>query len=448
LERGQQRRFRISYTMQVVNYLPGRSWYPNVDDNLNNLHTAKITVKVRDHQEVRSIGRRVEESVEDGIRTSVWVMDQPTKMCGLTYGSNFKEEVIEIEGLPKVISFGPQVSSGFGGKMIRNVGADVANSMQFFQWLFDDELPVDTLQITGIAAGHGQAFEGFIHMSEGTFASESAGASELFRAHETAHQWWGHRIGWHSYRDQWLSESLAEYSAMMFLESVVKGGDKQLKEALQMYTNLLLGSQKGLFSKYARPFLNDADLSHRQRMGPIGLGYRASNAHMPQGYTIQAYYKGPLVLHMLRKTLEAITRNDEIFPMILRDFVADQKGKNASTGDFLAAINRHAPGDWSFFIDQWIYGTDIPTYTWSYDLPRKANSEGQYVVDLQIKQADVSPGFVAAIPIAINFPDGRKGTFIAQVTQAENNFQIPLPARPAKLEFAPDFAVLAKIKKR
>src|SRR6185503_16390421 len=41
-------------------------------------------------------------------------------------------------------------------------------------------------------------------------------------AHEVAHQWWGHEVGWESYRDQWLSEALANWSAMLYAHEKLK----------------------------------------------------------------------------------------------------------------------------------------------------------------------------------------------------------------------------------
>lgn len=210
-----------------------------------------------------------------------------------------------------------------------------------------------------------------------------------------------------------------------------------------------MGSHKGLFSNFARPYLNDADLSHRRHMGPIGMGYRASSAQMPQGYTIQAYHKGPLVLHMLRSVLRPMSGgNDQIFINVLRDFVKSHRGKNPSTEDFLVSLNKFAPGDWRFFIDQWIHGTEIPTYVWSYSVPKKPGADGKYVVDLQVSQQDVPNGWVMPLPVVFALPGGRTGSYVAAVTQPENSFQIPLSARPSKVELAPDFAVLARIKKR
>jgi len=449
LSAGETRTLTVDYDLFMSNFAMGRGWYPNLPDNFNDVHTAKLWIDLREKQEVRAIGTFQEETVADGIRTSVWTVDRPTKMVSFSFGSNFREKRLEIEGIPTVISFGPQVSKGFGGDMIGNVGADVVNSLKFFYWLFASELPVEQMQLTGIASGHGQAFEGFLHLSEYTYAGEQTGASEAFRAHETAHQWWGHEIGWESYRDQWLSESFAEYSAMMFVETTMKDGDKLFEEMLQMYTNLMTGSLKGaLFSKFARPWLVGIELSDIERVGPIALGYRASTAEIPYGYTIQAYNKGPLVLHMLRRALNLFGQGDDLFVEILRDFVKNYQGKDASTADFIATVNKIAPGDWTWFFDQWIYGTDIPTYIWSYEMPRTANAQGQWVVTLNVKQENVSPGFMMPVPVAIDLGGGRIGTFVAQVDQPEKTFTIPLPAKPRSLDFNPGFAVLARVKKR
>ncbi|MCP4653927.1 MAG: M1 family metallopeptidase [bacterium] len=448
LSEGETRTLTVEYDHLMANFAMGRGWYPNLPDNFNDLHTAKLWIDLREKQEVRAIGTFQEETVADGIRTSVWTVDRPTKMVSFSFGTNFREKRLEFEGIPTVISFGPQVSKGFGGDMIGNVGADVVNSLKFFYWLFESELPVEQIQLTGIASGHGQAFEGFLHLSEYTYAGEHPGASEGFRAHETAHQWWGHEIGWDSYRDQWLSESFAEYSAMMFVQTTMKNGQKLFEEMLQMYTNLINGSLKGAFSKFGRPWLAGVDLSNIERMGPVALGYRASTAEIPYGYNIQAYHKGPLVLHMLRRALSLFGQGDDLFLAILRDFVKNYQGKNATTEDFIATVNKIAPGDWTWFFDQWIYGTDIPAYTWSYEMPRTANAQGQWVVTLHVKQKNVSPGFMMPVPVEIDLGEGQIGTFVAQVDQPEKTFTIPLPVKPRSLKFNPDFAVLATVKKR
>ena len=40
----------------------------------------------------------------------------------------------------------------------------------------------------------------------------------FFLAHEVAHQWWGHAVGWKNYHEQWISEGFAQYFAALYAE--------------------------------------------------------------------------------------------------------------------------------------------------------------------------------------------------------------------------------------
>lgn len=446
LAAGRRTKLAVEYEILLANYGLGRSWYPDLPDAYNDPHTARMTVHTDDRYDVRSMGRRVEERTADGTHTSVWVVDEPTKMVSFTYGNRYREKSFTVEGVPEVVSFGPKVSGSLGGDMIHNVGADVVNSLRFFQWLFDDPLPVDRLQVTGIAAGHGQAFRGFLHVSDYTYTAEHAGASELFRAHETAHQWWGHRVGWKSYRDQWLSESLAEYTAMMYVAAVMKNGDKHFEEILDAYRNLIDGSLRGMFSRYRRPWLDELDPTKHERLGPICLGYRAGNAEMPQGYTVQVYHRGPLVLHMLRETLRGLGDGDELFIAVLRRFVDDFAGKDATTADFVATVNAVVPGDWTFWFDQWICGNPRPTYTWSSQVA--ATPEGKWQVTLEATQEDVPPGFVMPVPVVLDFGGDRSGRYTALMDAPRKTFTFVVPEKPRSIDFAPRHSVIATVRKR
>lgn len=443
---GRPAKLAVEYEILLSNFGLGRSWYPDLADNYNDPHTARMTIHTDDRFDVRSMGRRVEESTSDGVTTSVWAVDEPTKMVSFTFGNRYREKAFTVEGAPEVVSFGPRVSAIVTGDMIHNVGADVVNSLQFFQSLFDDRLPVDRLQVTGIAAGHGQAFRGFLHVADYTYVAEHAGTSELFRAHETAHQWWGHRIGWKSYRDQWLSESLAEYSAMMYVATVMKNGDKHFQEILDAYRNLIDGSMRGAFSRYRRPWLEELDASRRERLGPICLGHRASNAEMPQGYEVQAYHRGPLVIHMFREVLRGLGDGDALFVAVLRRFVDDYAGKDATTADFVATANQVVPGDWTSWFDQWLCDNPRPTYTWGWEAA--PTPDGQWQVTLRATQEDVPPGFVMPVPVLLSFGRDRAGRYTALMDAPEKTFTFAVPEKPTAIEFAPRHSVIATVKKR
>ena len=449
LARGEARTLTFSYELVIANYAQGRSWYPGLPDNFTDAHTADLTYLHKKRQEVRSIGELERSGADGGVVVSEWKVTRPTKMVSFAYGEGFKEEVLEVEGVPRVVSFGRRLTGGAIGDMTRNVGADVVNSLRFFQWLFDSELPVEQIQLTSIASGHGQAFEGFLHMSEYTYHSEVHGVSEMFRAHETAHQWWGHEITWGSYRDQWLSEALAEYSAMLYVQTTMKDGAKVYDDIVEAYTNLLIGSREGLFSNFARPWLVDVDLDNINRLGPICLGYRAATAEIPAGYQIQVYHKGPLVLHTLRSLLAATGEGEGAFVAVLRDFARTHRGGVATTEDFVAAVNRHAPGDWSWFFDQWLCGTGIPTLAWSHEVREGPGGDGgAWQLALSVRQEDVPAGFVSAVPVRVDFGGDRSATYIARIDQPEVTVTLPLPARPRNVELNPGNAVLARVKGR
>ena len=71
--------------------------------------------------------------------------------------------------------------------------------------------------------GFAQAPQGFVQLTGEAFhVAVRVGTHDnihgLF-AHEIAHQWWGHKVGWASPNDEWLSESFAEYASGIFIKA-------------------------------------------------------------------------------------------------------------------------------------------------------------------------------------------------------------------------------------
>jgi hypothetical protein len=431
------------YDLETPNYAFGNLWYPTVPDAFD-ATTAKLELRVAKRNEVRAMGRKASETESpDGSKVSVWLIERPAKMVTFSTAERFTEVPLEIPGVPKVISFGTVMGLDPGAR-IRNAGADVINSLRFYEYLFDDKLDNPQIYVTAIAAGHGQAFDGFLHLSEFTYV-EHPGATELFRAHEVAHEWFGHKIGWKTYRDQWLSESFAEYASMMFVQATVKGGDKYYDEIINAYDGIVQGTLAGGFSKFNRPWLIEFNANARARLGPIGVGYRAGTSDMPNGYQIQAYHKGPLVLHMMRMMLRYKTHSDDTFIKILRDFVKEYSGKEASTADFQRVVEKDAPGNWSYFFDAWVYDSAIPTLRWNYKI--ETTSTGGAKLTVNVKRSGVRDDFMIVAPVLIEFDGGRVGTFFMPIRKNEESVSQDLPSVPRKVVFAPDHSVLANIKR-
>jgi Peptidase family M1 domain len=444
LKQGEKQKLRFEYILETANYAPGSMWYPTVGGANEQRHTARLELTVHRKNELRSMGKMESRREDEKTETSVWVVERPAKMITFSTATRFQEVKVEVAGIPTIHSFGPMFQFNNTNK-VRNVGADVANSMQFFQSMLGDKLPGEHFYVTNIAAGHGQAFDGFLHMSEWTFTAEHPGASELFRAHEVAHEWFGHRVGWKTYRDQWLSEALAEYAAMLFVQSTVKGGKGYFEEMLRSYDGIVKGNLAGAFSKFNRPGLIEFNASERNRMGPIGHGWRATTNEIPAAYTIQTYYKAPLVVHMLRMLMLYRTQSEDLFVKVLREYVQEYSGKAASTADFQRILERNVGGDWGWFFDAWIHSGDIPSYRWKHEVTRGA--DGMYLVTVHVDRRGVAEDFKTIIPIRVEFDGGGTGFMYMINTKPQQSITQKVAERPKDVAFAPDFSLLANIRR-
>lgn len=447
LVQGETRTLHLSYELEMPGYAVGRIWYPSTTPpgvSPRDLHTARLTLTCRDNYAVRAMGRLEQEQLGNGMVTTTWSIERPVGMMTFVFAKRHHEEIIHTAGVPEVAAFS-SLGGYVGKERIADVGTDVAASLGFFQEIFDSEVAGERLQVALIPAAHGQAFDGLIHIGDFSVVTDRVAEQELFRSHEVAHLWWGHQVGWLSYRDQWLSEGFAEYSAMMFVEANLDKGPKYFDEMLAAFSDELLGSIGSTFSQFSRPGVPLLNMQAADRIGPIGHGRRSFVGEAPTAYYSQIYKKGALVLHMLRMLLRATHGSDDAFFEILHTYSERYAGGFASTADFQAIVEEIDPPDWQWFFDAWVYGAEIPTYLWSYDV---AAAQPGYVLRLQVEQRDVSRDFKMAIPLSVEFEDGPQETLLAFIDQPAKDFEFALDEKPRKVIFNPDFAVLARSKQR
>src|SRR5207245_11496212 len=104
-----------------------------------------------------------------------------------------------------------------------------------------------------------------IDLSWSTFQMTSLdGFDEFFRAHEVAHQWWGNGVRPGSYRDAWLSEGLATFCALWYLQLERRHYDEYF-HFLDQYQN---------------------DVRADRDAGPIWIGYRSASPSLRRGYDV------------------------------------------------------------------------------------------------------------------------------------------------------------------
>ena len=376
-----------------------------------------------------TIGRMVDSSTTGNVTTSHWVSEQPARNIAFNIGK-FEELDIRDPRIPPVTVHVNSDAHAAIARIIpsaRNpadfVGADIANSLSFFSRMFGPPL-FHQYTATETPYFHGEAFPGMIDLSWVTFLGLSGtGEDEIFRAHEMAHQWWGIGVEPAGYRDRWISEGFAEFAGMWYMQMILRDNDKYFKT------------------------LRDARQNIRRERGkaaPIGLGTRAGES-WHGNYQLQTYQKGAWVLHMLRNMmLDTHTMSEDRFIAMMRDFYTSYRGKRATTLDFQRVVEKHfgQPMDW--FFDEWVYGTDVPTYTFAWTTTRDSTGNG-YDLQMRVRQSDVPDNFGMYVPVLIKFDQG-EAMIRMLVRGPTTEAKMHVPALPTTLQLNPLESVLAEVK--
>ncbi len=416
-------------------------WYPMI--GYMQRATYDMTFRVDKGDEVFASARKISDEIEDDRRVVRFEQDLPVAFVSFNYGS-METRVIEMEGAPPITVFGRAIR-GVGGDALGNVGADVGNSLRYFSLLYGD-YPFDYMSATRIPFPHGQGFPGLLHLAAGTFGSEVPGHSEAFRGHETAHQWWGHIVGWKSYRDQWISEGFAEYSGALYAE-VYRDDPEILDKMTEAWRNDVFKIGNAGFRSFG--MASDVMQRHSEGSwsGPITLGTRLSSSETPADYAMLAYEKGAYVLHMLRMGMyDWAERSDEGWRVMMRDFVAGHAGGEATTESFRAVVEKHVGKDMGWFFEQWVYGTAVPTYRYAWKL--ETAIDGQRSLRVRVRQS-VEPDvpFRMFVPIRVDLDDERYAVLRVLVDEAYEEFSFNLPGGmdPQDVVLNPRNAVLARV---
>lgn len=297
---------------------------------------------------------------------------------------------------------------------------NVAAALEFMTAEFGPP-PIRNLNITPIPGGFGQGFPGLVYLSTLAYLdpsqrppgtrerSQQTFYSELLEIHEVAHQWWGNMVIPASYQDEWLIESLANYSALLMFEK--RKGTKAADTVLEDYRrHLLVKMESGRTLESA---------------GPITWGYRLQSSVAPAAWRIVTYEKGTWIIHMLRRRI-----GDEKFLSLLREVCNRYRFSSISTEQFRELAGKYTPPKspdpaLKAFFENWVYGTGIPavklTYSW-----RGLKLTGT------VSQHDVEDDFSIFVPIEVQ--TGKRRTVYWLPTGSDPvSFSIPMKVPPTKV---------------
>ncbi|MEW6367525.1 MAG: M1 family aminopeptidase [Acidobacteriota bacterium] len=426
------------------NYFVGwrTSWYPSVPKMVD-YATFELEFRVPKGHDVVAVGDLVRRWTEGEQECSEWRTPVPVLVAGFNYGKFAKLEqkdpktgvTVEVYTNPGTPNFIKEIESYMQAAERPNIGAmmdpDGVNYMVMNQsigkWdttalaqytlanaLFSMRLYshyFGPLPFTRIAisqqppAFFGQAWPTLVYLPFTAFmggyqrqvmglggAGFSRGFIQVVGQHEVAHQWWGHLVGHGSYRDEWLSEGLAEFSSSLALEK--SAGLKRAREFWKTSRIEISNNPRAEVDPY--------------KAGPISLGSRLETQRTGGAYGAIVYGKGAYIVHMLRMMMQGPHGQDDAFVAMMKDFTTHNAGRACSTADFKAAVERHMTKemdvdgnqrmDW--FFGEWLDGTEIP----SYELQARLDptGKGQLRLTGSLRQQGVSENFRMIVPIYID----------------------------------------------
>jgi hypothetical protein len=317
---------------------------------------------------------------------------------------------------------------------LRDIAAGVASALEFMAARFGPPA-LDHLTVAPIPGTFGQGFPGLIYLSTLSYLRTTPGSEthlqqdlffqQVMQAHETAHQWWGNRVTTGSYRDDWMMEALANYSALLYVEKAT--GPRAVDTMLDQYRSELLAK-----SENGQPM---------ESAGPITMGARLDSSQAPGASRAITYGKGTWIVHMLRRYL-----GDQRFMAMLAEVLKRYDHQELSTEDFRRVAARFTPAksddaDLETFFDTWVYSTGIPTLKMSYTVKGKAPSLRLLGT---VTQSGVEADFAALVPVEIRLGAGQSITEWVRCGSEPAAFTVALKQPPLRVTLDPDRAVLRR----
>jgi hypothetical protein len=450
-----------------VYFVTSRSnWYPAHGYEFTNFD---LTFRVPAALRVVATGDIAEEKIEGDWRIARRRTSAPVRFAGFNVGTyegveiarggyqvqvfgNRSVEPALVKSKPEPIimppSWEPRITVHRTGEMVNNpapapdpkarlsiLAAEISASLEWMTAQFGPP-PLKTLTASPIPGYFGQGFPGLLYLSTISFLSDkdrpanlrtpsqTTFYSEILQAHETAHQWWGNLVISAGYRDDWVQEALANYSALMLMEK--KKGAKALEFAMDEYRTEL------------KKKVGDGTI---EATGPITWGVRLRSDAGIDPWRVITYDKGSWIIHMLRRRM-----GDAQFLKMLAETRKRYAYKTLTTEQFRElAAEFTPPGSpdrtLESFFSNWVYSTGIPT------LEVKAAVKGRapdVQLSVTVTQTDVGEEFSVDVPVEIRVPNQTKPIVKWVHTGPEPaGFTVALKAPPSKTELAPGFGVLA-----
>jgi tetratricopeptide (TPR) repeat protein len=226
-------------------------------------------------------------------------------------------------------------------------------------------------------------------------------------ANTIAHQWWGSEVSPQTMNDAWITNGMARYGELMYLED--ENGKTALKNANQDISASALA-------------YDTTPLSSAGRL----------SAFSPQ-FQSMTLDKGSMVFHMLRWEV-----GDAMFKKILQGALSEYTDKGMRSSDFEKVAEAQSQQQLTPFFAQWVDGTGAPQFVNKYAVYRLGNNKGFRTIGEIQQDLDL---FRMPVELRVE-TDGKTELKKVDVVGSDSQFIVDTFGRPRHISIDPDGWVL------
>jgi Aminopeptidase N len=250
---------------------------------------------------------------------------------------------------------------------------------------------------------------GMIFIADRFFEQGNQIAEERLQR-EAAYQWWGMTVGLKSFDDAWLSQGLAEYSAISLRE--VGASNAKLEQMQRELLEKALTFEQTASLLRAPSVLDDTSTAYQYIM----------------------FGKGAMVFRLLRETL-----GDAKFTQLLRTYLQQFRGKNASIDDFEKLASEVAGQPMRYFFARWVESTGTPEFEVDYQIIRTRDKK--FITRGTVKQNYDN----LRLPVELQLIAEGEGELLKQTVMIEDSsadFNIESTGMPIRVVVDPKYKLL------
>lgn len=314
-----------TWSQMVCQGLGASVWWPNKDHQSDEPDSMKIWITVPSEYTEVSNGRLLQKtSLPENKTRYEWFVSYPINNYNVTFNigkyAHFQDQYISDDTLT-IDYYVMSYNLARAKKMFRQVQPMLKTFEKYF-----GKYPFTRDGFTLVESLYPMEHQSGVCI--GKITQETSGDTNPLLWHESAHEWWGNAITCKDIADMWIHEAFATYAETLVIEDWF--GKEAGVQSLGEQMDAVIGEE------------------------PVTGVYDVNHIHYEIG---DMYSKGSLMIHTFRSVLD----NDTLWIDLLRDIQNKFRYQTLSADELIAFINQRTKADYSYFFDQYLHHTNIPS---------------------------------------------------------------------------------------